>query len=147
MEETNDEKREALRAADDFLATLSYEAAHANAPSPLALPVRAKTEHAPKRQKTHSRQEQTPVLGAAAEPAVKLGALAKPLTMDPPLSTETKAQVASGGGGVRARKMLRKTALEMWDEMDAKKAAEEEATEAKGRLAGAEDKAANKAGE
>ncbi|KAM4056862.1 hypothetical protein HRG_003725 [Hirsutella rhossiliensis] len=70
----------------------------------------------------------------AAEPPVELGVTTMPLTKDGPFSAETLALFETRGN-VWVNQVPRKTALEMWDEMDAKKAAEEEANKAGNKAA------------
>ncbi|EQL03054.1 hypothetical protein OCS_01250 [Ophiocordyceps sinensis CO18] len=84
-----------------------------------------------------------PCTPKAAEPPVELGVTIKPLTKDPPYSAETQALFETRGNVWVNKKVPRKTALDMWDEMDAKKAAEEEANKAEKKTAeGGENKAA-----
>lgn len=75
------------------------------------------------------RDSSAPCTPKAAEPPVELGVTIKPLVKDPPYSAETLALFKTRNN-VWVNKVPRKTALDMWDEMDAKKAAEEGANQA-----------------
>ncbi|KJZ79880.1 hypothetical protein HIM_00594 [Hirsutella minnesotensis 3608] len=142
------EEREALRQADAFLARLSDECAEGVAP-----PVKADNFRIPEMPKPKKNRQRIPMQGALVEPAKPKPKIqpAKSATEDPTMAdaappgmpvkeaTASGPNAASGAAAgtalqalfknqdsawVNPRKVKRKTALEMWDEVDAKKAAE-----------------------
>ncbi|PHH84765.1 hypothetical protein CDD83_1427 [Cordyceps sp. RAO-2017] len=154
-------EREALRRADEFLATLSWEAEEKQKRGDPAGPV----EKAAPKELPRPGRDRIPMQGELAEPAkpkaaprgqtaaaapepadarIIPGVTLKPLPTDSPHSAAIQ-ELFKNHKNFWGERVKRKTALEMWDELDAKAAAaeekrkaEEEAKKAAAAAAGSE---------